>query len=71
MSEKNPRRRQRRRVVRYSDAPNIDRSVDRPDRRFNTESTPDSLREVVFDPQDEDTPEGDAFWDEQRPPHYG
>lgn len=63
-------RRRRRRTVRLSDAANIDRSADLPDATFGVPATGDDEREVILDPEAEDTPEGDDFWLAERPPHY-
>lgn len=64
-------RRERRRIVRPSDAEDIDRSADQPDDSFGTPTSWDNEREVILD--DGDTPpptENDDFWNEERPPHY-
>lgn len=63
-------RRRRRRTVRPSDAPGIDRSADLPDATFGVPATGDDEREVILDPEAEDTPDGDDFWVAERPPHY-
>ncbi|WP_245802253.1 hypothetical protein [Corynebacterium pacaense] len=51
-----------------STAQDYDRSADR---STDGRITGDEDREVILDPDSEDTPEGDRFWLEQRPPHYG
>lgn len=61
----------RRRVVRLSDAEDMDRSMDRPDHGFANEKPADEQREVLLDPESEDSLSGDEFWREQRPPHHG
>lgn len=62
--------RPRRRVVRKSDAPGIDREADRPDTRFVDEGAADGSREVLLDPEAEESVSAEEFWREQRPPHY-
>lgn len=64
----------RRRVVRHSDAPNIDRSVDSPRHGFTKEQDPDADR---VDPHEAES-DGDGaevsdvdFLREELPPHYG
>lgn len=70
--------RRRRRVVRTSDAVDYDRTADSP--RFNSafdddgqlkSRVGDGERAVELDEHGDDTPEGDAFWREQIPPHFG
>ncbi|WP_040085304.1 hypothetical protein [Corynebacterium humireducens] len=63
-------RRPRRRVVRPSDAPSIDRDADRPDSLFRGARAADEEREVILDPEIEDSVSAEEFWREQRPPHY-
>jgi len=58
-------------VHRPSDAPDIDRSVDRADHGFGIEKPADEQREVLLDPEAEDALTGEEFWREQRPPHHG
>lgn len=79
------RRRNRRRVVRLSDAANYDRTADTPD--FQSSFDDDGERRVSFDTDPggvteevealhNDGPRGEAavreaFYREQQPPHYG
>ncbi|WP_231587570.1 hypothetical protein [Corynebacterium comes] len=56
--------------MRQSDAPGIDREVDRPDPRFGVAEAADGDREVLLDPEAEEPVSTDEFWREQRPPHY-
>jgi len=57
-------------VVRKSDAPEIDRNADRPDSLFGDVRAADEEREVVLDPEAEESLSAEEFWREQRPPHY-
>ncbi|MDO5512682.1 hypothetical protein [Corynebacterium sp.] len=63
-------RRSRRRVVRKSDAADIDRNADRPDSLFGNVRAADGEREVILDPEAEESLSAEEFWREQRPPHY-
>lgn len=57
----------RRRVFKASTAGDYDRTADSPI------SAPlgDDAREVILDPEQDDTPSGREFWEEQQPPHHG
>ena len=57
-------------MVRASDAPGIDWDADRPDSLFGTVRAADDEREVILDPEVEDSVSAEEFWREQRPPHY-
>ena len=58
-------------MVRKSDAPGIDRNADRPDSLFGDFRAADEEREVVLDPEAEESLSAEEFWREQRPPHHG
>ncbi|NLF90171.1 MAG: hypothetical protein GX570_02315 [Corynebacterium marinum] len=62
--------RPRRRAVRQSDAPDIDREFDRPGTLFRSVEAADEGREVLLDPEAEESVSPEEFWREQRPPHY-
>ncbi|GAB3699428.1 hypothetical protein GCM10027595_13910 [Corynebacterium nasicanis] len=57
-------------MVRLSDAPDIDRNADRPDSLFGEVRAVDEEREVILDPEAEESLSAEEFWREQRPPHY-
>lgn len=57
-------------MVRKSDAPEIDRNADRPDSLVGDVRAADEEREVVLDPEAEESLSAEEFWREQRPPHY-
>lgn len=57
-------------MVRKSDAPDIDRNADRPDPLFRDVRAADEQREVILDPEAEESLSVEEFWREQRPPHY-
>ncbi len=57
-------------MVRKSDAPGIDRNADRPDSLVGDVRVADEEREVVLDPEAEESLSAEEFWREQRPPHY-
>lgn len=57
-------------MVRKSDAPGIDRNADRPDSLVGDVRAADEEREVVLDPEAEESLSAEEFWREQRPPHY-
>ncbi|MDO5033040.1 hypothetical protein [Corynebacterium sp.] len=68
--------RKRRRAVRISDAPDYDRTADRPEfvSAFGPEESQggqDSSRNVELDEFSAEEPTGEAFYREQMPPHYG
>lgn len=58
-------------MVRKSDAPEIDRNADRPDSLFGDVRAADEEREVILDPEVEESLPAEEFWREQRPPHHG
>ena len=57
-------------MVRLSDAPDIDRNADRPGSLFGSDRAADEEREVILDPEVEDSVSPEEFWRELRPPHY-
>ncbi|QPK79799.1 hypothetical protein G7Y31_03630 [Corynebacterium lizhenjunii] len=73
MAEQHPRRPRsaRRRAVRKSDAVDYDRSADRPE--FHSAFDTDGNRLISLDRVSDEEPASHdaAFYEEQRPPHYG
>lgn len=57
----------RRRAFKPSTAKDYDRTADSP----LVDSVGDEVREVLLDPEQDDTPTGVDFWKEQEPPHHG
>ncbi|MBX8995654.1 hypothetical protein HCH15_05595 [Corynebacterium testudinoris] len=62
--------RKRRRVHRPSDAVDYDRTADSPSAFLGKEKPADEQREVILDPEAEESLVDEEFWREQRPPHY-
>ena len=59
--------RKRRRVFKESPAGDYDRTADTP----APVPVGDEAREVILDPEQDDSPVGEDFWREQLPPHHG
>lgn len=48
----------------------MDREFDRPGTLFRSVEAADEGREVLLDPEAEESVSPEEFWREQRPPHY-
>ncbi|MCS5480420.1 hypothetical protein NYP18_12235 [Corynebacterium sp. YIM 101645] len=57
-------------MVRPSDAPDIDREADRAGAGFWNAGSADGDREVLLDPEAEETVPREEFLRQERPPHY-
>lgn len=63
-------RRPRRRTVRPSDAPGIDREADRAGTGSWNGGSADGDREILLDPESEEAVPREEFLRQERPPHY-